>query len=121
MELQPLYLGVYNILEKFFGLARLIKESFLLWIGVFSDKIIIWCPSTVLPKAAITFEWSLLLCARFTSDIYAKFVLLLLKNEEVEKLECELSGYIGIGGVCFGHKPYCRQSMVSGFHQKLEA
>ena len=36
----------------------------------------------------------LLSCARFTCDIYAKFFLLLLNNEEVEKLRCKLSGYM---------------------------
>ena len=36
----------------------------------------------------------LLSCARFTYDIYIKFFLLLLNNEEVEKLRCKLSGYM---------------------------
>ena len=36
----------------------------------------------------------LLRFARFSCDIYAKFFLLLLNNEEVEKLRCKLSGYI---------------------------
>ena len=36
----------------------------------------------------------LLSCARFICDIYAKFFLLLLKIEEVEKLECKLSGFM---------------------------
>ena len=43
---------------------------------------------TVLPNAA------LLLCARFTCDICAKFVLLLLNNEEVQKLRSKLTGYM---------------------------
>ena len=36
----------------------------------------------------------LLSCAQFTCDFYAKFFLLLLNNEEVEKLRCRLSGYM---------------------------
>ena len=50
--------------------------------------------TTVNPKAAFTSEWPSLSCARFTCDIYASFFLLSLKNEEVEKLWCKLSGYM---------------------------
>ena len=39
-------------------------------------------------------EWPLLSCERFTCNIYAKFFLLLLDNEEFEKLQCKLSGYM---------------------------
>ena len=48
----------------------------------------------VSPKAAIKSKWPLLSCARFTCDIYAKFVLLLLSNEEVQTLGCKLPGYM---------------------------
>ena len=50
--------------------------------------------STVLFKAANTLEWPLLSCARCTCDIYAKFVLLLLKKEGVESLGCKFPGYM---------------------------
>ena len=45
-------------------------------------------PPTVLSKVA------LLSCARFTCVIYAKFFLLLLNNEDVQKLRSKLSGYM---------------------------
>ena len=42
-------------------------------------------------KVAITSEWPLLSCARFTRDIYAKCFLFLLRNEEVEKFVTSLA------------------------------
>ena len=50
--------------------------------------------TTVPAKAAITSKWPLLLCTRFSCDIYANFFSLIAKNEEVESLGCKLFGYM---------------------------
>ena len=53
---------------------------------------------TVPPKAAITSEWPSLSCVRFTYDIYARFFLLFLKDEEVENSLA----------ICGGNLPWTR-------------
>ena len=62
----------YNVSDLPFQFQLWMKET-----GEDCWSVAAW--TTVLPKAA------LLSCAQYTCDIYAKFFLLLLNNEEVQK------------------------------------